>query len=216
MASGGHHQRPRFQQIRDRPPPPGIRRNCSRCDPVGTLGLCSQIDLDLEVKRSDQGSPRRRTWSPAMTRLLPTDSQSSATQPETPESAFREKRRAGARAGAGGRGSSNADSVFAKLKGLKREGRRRGRGQRSLTASENRRSATSDRAHVQDEEGPRRRSGCRAYLQDRVVAQDEIAPRPGVRRLQVAPRSQGLMQGHLPDSSSRASRIWPDPLLRRC
>jgi len=105
-----------IQQIRDR-----THWNSSQLQPLDpvTLGLCSQIDLDLEVKRSAKDRPAVAP-EPSDDTLLPTDL-SLATQPETPESAFRES--AGQeREPEREEEQFDADSVFAKLKGLKREG----------------------------------------------------------------------------------------------
>ncbi len=105
-----------IQQIRDR-----THWNSAQLQPLDpvTLGLCSQIDLDLEVKRSAKDRPAVAP-PPADDTLLPTDL-SLADQPDTPEDAFgeslstpRDTRRETE--------EFDADSVFAKLKGLKREG----------------------------------------------------------------------------------------------
>lgn len=76
--------------------------NLQPMDPV-TLGLCSQVDLDMEVQRAAKDLPPPAAEGP---RLLPPE-ESVAPQPE-PEPEPEEER------------VLDADTVFAKLKALKR------------------------------------------------------------------------------------------------
>lgn len=109
-----------IQQIRDR-----THWNSAQLQPLDpvTLGLCSQIDLDLEVKRSAKDRPAVAP-APADDTLLPTDL-SLADQPEADEQALAENAFGDSPAPERKREEEeqfDADSVFAKLKGLKREG----------------------------------------------------------------------------------------------
>jgi hypothetical protein len=91
--------------------------NLTAMDPV-TLGLCSQIDLDLEVKRASKDAPVQAELHEGTTLLTAEEALARATARHAPEgdAGFD---------GEGGHGSSNAnddldaDSVFAKLKSLK-------------------------------------------------------------------------------------------------
>ncbi len=111
-----------IQQIRDR-----THWNSSQLQPLDpvTLGLCSQIDLDLEVKRSAKDRP---AVAPAASEdtLLPTDlslaPQPSADEPVSAENTFGESSGGQEREREREEEKFDADSVFAKLKGLKREG----------------------------------------------------------------------------------------------
>jgi hypothetical protein len=99
-------------------------------DPV-TLGLCSQIDLDAEVKKAAARLERERkeaghTEAPKAGTLLPTE-ETTAPQP-TPEpererpmaTALAEEARAAMAAPDEEEEAPDVDSVFAKLKDLKR------------------------------------------------------------------------------------------------
>ncbi|MDI7863062.1 DUF1013 domain-containing protein [Rhizobiaceae bacterium n13] len=89
-----------IEQIRDRTH--WNSTNLTPMDPV-TLGLCSQIDLDLEVEKASKGRP------------LPTAAELGATlQPaqETEKLGFRDEREE--------EKEIDADAVFAKLKSMKR------------------------------------------------------------------------------------------------
>jgi hypothetical protein len=83
-------------------------------DPV-TLGLCSQIDLDFEVQRSAKDRPAQAAEGPTL--LAPEVSLLPEPEPESagfrdfePSSREREEP------------AIDVNSVFAKLKGLKRTG----------------------------------------------------------------------------------------------
>jgi len=95
--------------------------NLQMADPV-TLGLCSQIDLDMEVRRANKG---RATDEPAEsgTRLLSAEEALASAQPSEPEAGFApnpEGASGGAPADAGGdEDEFDPDSVFAGLKSLK-------------------------------------------------------------------------------------------------
>jgi len=99
-----------IQQIRERTHwnSPGL----APMDPV-TLGLCSQIDLDFEVQRAAKERPSAQPAEPAQT-LLPADV--STAQAPAPEP-FEDARAARAPAR---EQKIDVDSVFAKLKQLKR------------------------------------------------------------------------------------------------
>ena len=190
-----------IQQIRDR-----THWNSSQLQPLDpvTLGLCSQIDLDLEVKRSAKDRPAVAP-EPSDDTLLPTDL-SLATQPETTGKCFPRKRRAGARAGAGGR-AVRCRFGFRQAQGSQARGRRRGRGQRSLTGPKNRRSATSDRAPCKTRKDPRRRSG--AGLICRIASSLRTNRAPArVRAFRSHPEARASCRAFA-RFSSRASRIWP-------
>lgn len=73
-------------------------------DPV-TLGLCSQIELDIEVERASKGGPKRDVEDPGASRLISveeTTSQAALAAAEAEENQ-----------------ELDADKVFAKLKSLK-------------------------------------------------------------------------------------------------
>jgi uncharacterized protein len=101
-----------IQQIRERTH--WNSASLSPLDPV-TLGLCSQIDLDMEVQRSAKDRPAVQPEEGGAT-LMPTDV-SLAPQDRQPEQPFKEYE-------APRRPESekkiDADSVFAKLKDIKR------------------------------------------------------------------------------------------------
>jgi hypothetical protein len=80
-------------------------------DPV-TLGLCSQIDLDFEVQRAAKDRPQVETPQESQT-LMPAEV-STAPEPERPTFADRPTTRPEREA------DIDVDSVFAKLKQLKR------------------------------------------------------------------------------------------------
>jgi hypothetical protein len=79
-------------------------------DPV-TLGLCTQIDLDFEVQRAAKDRPAA-VAADAGASLLPAEV---STVPEA-EAEERDEHRHGSR----GEERLDADSVFAKLKGMRR------------------------------------------------------------------------------------------------
>lgn len=87
--------------------------NLQAMDPV-TLGLCSQIDLDMEVKRAARGA-EQPAEAPEGTRLL--------TAEEALASAADRSKEASGEADEGRREEEHfdADSVFAKLKTVKHE-----------------------------------------------------------------------------------------------
>jgi hypothetical protein len=64
-----------IQQIRERTH--WNAQNLQPLDPV-TLGLCSQLELDLEVERASKSAPRREEGSPEAAVLLPVDQTTSA------------------------------------------------------------------------------------------------------------------------------------------
>jgi hypothetical protein len=97
-------------------------------DPV-TLGLCSQIDLDAEVKKAAARLERERkeaghAEAPKAGTLLPTDeSIAAAPEPERERpmaTALAEEARAAMAAPDEEEEAPDVDSVFAKLKDLKR------------------------------------------------------------------------------------------------
>ncbi len=103
-------------------------------DPV-TLGLCSQIDLDAEVKKAAARLERERkaagiAETPKAGTLLPTEESLAAASAQTPEppeererpmaTALAEEARAAMSAHEEEEEELDADSVFAKLKQLKR------------------------------------------------------------------------------------------------
>jgi hypothetical protein len=103
-------------------------------DPV-TLGLCSQIDLDAEVKKAAARLERERkeagiAEAPKAGTLLPTEESLAAAEPPAPEpapeperemaTALAEEARAAMHAPHEDEDEPDADSVFAKLKQLKR------------------------------------------------------------------------------------------------
>ena len=92
-------------------------------DPV-TLGLCSQIDLDMEVQRANKEKPAQAETQSAT--LLPA---AETTARKEAEAAAAESRRS--------RSDLNVDTVFAKLKqiGSKGERGKRVRRRRSRPAS---------------------------------------------------------------------------------
>ena len=98
-------------------------------DPV-TLGLCSQIDLDAEVKKAAARLERERkeagqTEAPKAGTLLPTEETTAAALAPAPEperpmaTALAEEARAAMAAPDEEEDTPDADSVFAKLKQLK-------------------------------------------------------------------------------------------------
>ncbi len=79
--------------------------NLVAMDPV-TLGLCSQIDLDLEVKKSSKG--RTAQSDAAVDDTLVPAGQTQSMQPDDPISTEKDQ-------------DIDADAVFAKLKSMKRD-----------------------------------------------------------------------------------------------
>ena len=105
--------------------------NLQAQDPV-TLGLCSQIDLDAEVKKAAARVERERkeaglTEAPKAGTLLPTEESIAAAEAPAPEpaperpmaTALAEEARAAMAAPDEEEDAPDADSVFAKLKQLK-------------------------------------------------------------------------------------------------
>ncbi|HSP25770.1 MAG TPA: cell cycle transcriptional regulator TrcR [Saliniramus sp.] len=99
-----------IQQIRERTH--WNSASLSPLDPV-TLGLSSQIDLDMEVQRSAKDRPAAPPPEAGGQTLMPTD-QSLAPQPPFGDYEAPRKRE--------GTEKIDADSVFAKLKDIKRSG----------------------------------------------------------------------------------------------
>jgi hypothetical protein len=100
-----------IQQIRERTH--WNSASLSPLDPV-TLGLCSQIDLDMEVQRSAKDRPATPPAEAGGQTLMPTD-QSLAPEPQPFSDYEAPRRREGTE-------KIDADSVFAKLKDIKRSG----------------------------------------------------------------------------------------------
>lgn len=88
-----------IQQIRERTH--WNAANLQPMDPV-TLGLCSQLELDLEVERASKGAPKREEGDPNAQVLLPVEQTTSRDALEEQEEA-----------------ELDADKIFAKLKSLK-------------------------------------------------------------------------------------------------
>ncbi|MEJ1157464.1 DUF1013 domain-containing protein [Prosthecomicrobium sp. N25] len=88
-----------IQQIRERTH--WNAANLTPMDPV-TLGLCSQLELDLEVERASKGGPRREEGDAGAQVLLPVEQ---TTAPEALEEQEEKE--------------LDADKIFAKLKSLK-------------------------------------------------------------------------------------------------
>jgi hypothetical protein len=99
-----------IQQIRERTH--WNSASLSPLDPV-TLGLASQIDLDMEVQRSAKDRPAMPAGDGGQT-LMPTD-MSLAPQPQPFSDYEAPRKREGTE-------KIDADSVFAKLKNIKRSG----------------------------------------------------------------------------------------------
>lgn len=98
-----------IQQIRERTH--WNAANLAPSDPV-TLGLCSQLELDLEVEKAAKGMPIREAGDPGAATLLSVD------ETVTPNALV-----GAGDYGSGARGGSpddlDADKIFAKLKSLK-------------------------------------------------------------------------------------------------
>ncbi|MDR3375963.1 MAG: DUF1013 domain-containing protein [Ancalomicrobiaceae bacterium] len=92
-----------IQQIRERSH--WNAANLSPMDPV-TLGLCTQLDLDLEVERAAKGLPRREEGDPGAAILLPVNETTSA--PALGDFAREEEAEP----------ELDADKIFAKLKSM--------------------------------------------------------------------------------------------------
>lgn len=90
-----------IQQIRERTH--WNAANLAPMDPV-TLGLCSQLELDLEVEKASKGAPKREEGDPGAQVLLPVDQ---TTSPEALADEPEEEQ------------ELDADKIFAKLKSLK-------------------------------------------------------------------------------------------------
>ncbi|MGI6244875.1 MAG: DUF1013 domain-containing protein [Pseudochelatococcus sp.] len=102
-----------IEQIRDRTH--WNSANLTPSDPV-TLGLCSQIDLDFEVSRSAKDAPPRPQVDSGQS-LLPTEI---STAPDNREGGFGQPF-GDAAPSRRGEEEIDVDSVFAKLKTLKRD-----------------------------------------------------------------------------------------------
>ncbi|MHA6296971.1 DUF1013 domain-containing protein [Devosia sp. CAU 1758] len=92
--------------------------NLAAMDPV-TLGLCSQIDLDLEVKRASKDAPSPNEIPEGTTLLTAEEAMARANARLSPEG---DQGYGGEGSGHGAQsadGELNADSVFAKLKSIK-------------------------------------------------------------------------------------------------
>jgi hypothetical protein len=91
--------------------------NLAAMDPV-TLGLCSQIDLDLEVKRASKDAPAQHELHEGTTLLTAEDAlaRANARLHPTSDAGFDGE---GGHHGAQAADELDADSVFAKLKSLK-------------------------------------------------------------------------------------------------
>jgi hypothetical protein len=87
-----------IQQIRERTH--WNAANLTPMDPV-TLGLCSQLELDLEVERASKGAPRREETDMGAQVLLPVEQTTAAEAVDGEEKEL------------------DADKIFAKLKSLK-------------------------------------------------------------------------------------------------
>lgn len=100
--------------------------NLQAQDPV-TLGLCSQIDLDAEVRKAAAKLEREREGTqPAKTEtLMPAEESTAAAPPPEPEApmatALAQQAREAMAAPEENEDVPDADSVFAKLKELKRD-----------------------------------------------------------------------------------------------
>ena len=92
-----------IQQIRERSH--WNAANLSPMDPV-TLGLCSQLDLDLEVERASKGLPKREEGDPNAAILLSVDETTAA---DALHDYGREEE---------GEKELDADKIFAKLKAM--------------------------------------------------------------------------------------------------
>jgi hypothetical protein len=75
-------------------------------DPV-TLGLCSQLELDMEVEKASKNAPKREADDPAAATLIPVAETTSARAMEAAQ-----RRR-------GQEDDLDADKIFAKLKSMK-------------------------------------------------------------------------------------------------
>ena len=92
--------------------------NLTAMDPV-TLGLCSQIDLDLEVKRASKDAPVQHELHEGTTLLTAEEALARATARLAPEGDAGFDGEGGGRSGHAAHDDLDADSVFAKLKSLK-------------------------------------------------------------------------------------------------
>jgi hypothetical protein len=86
-------------------------QNLQPMDPV-TLGLCSQIELDIEVERAARSAPKREEGSPGSATLLPVQE---TTAPDAMDSFRSEPARRE------DDDELDAEAVFAKLKAMTRE-----------------------------------------------------------------------------------------------
>lgn len=92
--------------------------NLTAMDPV-TLGLCSQIDLDLEVKRASKDAPAQAELSEGTTLLTAEEALARATARLAPEGEGGFDGEGGGHGAPAADDELDADSVFAKLKSLK-------------------------------------------------------------------------------------------------
>jgi hypothetical protein len=92
--------------------------NLTAMDPV-TLGLCSQIDLDLEVKRAAKGTAAADEEENQGTMLLTAEEALAAANARAAGGTFAEEGEEAGEAATRQQDEFDADSVFAKLKTLK-------------------------------------------------------------------------------------------------
>jgi hypothetical protein len=92
--------------------------NLTAMDPV-TLGLCSQIDLDLEVKRASKDAPAQHEFNEGTTLLTAEEALARATARLAPQGDTGFEGEGSSRSSQAADDDLDADSVFAKLKSLK-------------------------------------------------------------------------------------------------
>ena len=92
--------------------------NLTAMDPV-TLGLCSQIDLDLEVKRAAKDAPAQQEFNEGTTLLTAEEALARATARLAPQGDAGFEGEGSGRSSQAADDELDADSVFAKLKSLK-------------------------------------------------------------------------------------------------
>jgi hypothetical protein len=86
-------------------------QNLQPMDPV-TLGLCSQIELDIEVERAARSAPKREEGAPGSSTLLPVQETTAPAAMEAFHAEPQHRR---------DEDELDAEAVFAKLKAMKRE-----------------------------------------------------------------------------------------------
>ncbi|UYN98232.1 MAG: DUF1013 domain-containing protein [Devosia sp.] len=92
--------------------------NLTAMDPV-TLGLCSQIDLDLEVKRASKDAPAQNEIAEGTTLLTAEEALARAGGRSSADAEAGYGEEDGGRSSHGNDDELDADSVFSKLKSLK-------------------------------------------------------------------------------------------------